>query len=192
MKKSTRENWCQGHLTDQKLWRLLEKVDADLAERVRKQGCPECEGKLHVADYERKPRGGPEWDCRHSFCCAQEGCRRRQTPASVRFLGRRVYAGFIVVLVSAMMHGLKADRVRRIRELLGIDERTLERWRAWWLSTFAGCPFWKVERGQFMPSVCERSLPLSLCVRFDVEEVEQLVALLKFLSPITGASYPAM
>jgi len=192
VKKSTGENWCQEHLADQKLWRLLEKVDADLAERVRQQGCPECAGKLHVADYERKPRGGPDWDCRHSFCCAQEGCRRRQTPASVRFLGRRVYAGFIVVLVSAMMHGLKAARVRRIRELLGIEERTLERWRAWWLSTFAGSSFWKVERAQFMPSLCERSLPLSLCVRFDVEEDGRLVALLEFLAPITVASYLAM
>jgi hypothetical protein len=47
----------------------------------------------------------------------------------VRFLGRKVYGGFIVVLLAAMSHGLSADRVRRLRELTGADRRTLERWR---------------------------------------------------------------
>ena len=60
---------------------------------------------------------------------AEEGCRRRHTPPSVRFLGRRVYVGLVVVLVSAMRHGLTAPRVQRLREQLGIDRQTLERWR---------------------------------------------------------------
>ena len=30
------------------------------------------------------------------YCCAEEDCRRRRTPESVRFLGRRVYAGLVV------------------------------------------------------------------------------------------------
>src|ERR1700726_3419348 len=55
----------------------------------------------------RKPRGGPQWDRRYSFCCAEEDCRRRLTPESVRFLGRRVYAGLVVVLMATMIHGLK-------------------------------------------------------------------------------------
>ena len=46
--------------------------------------------------------------------------------------GRRVYAGLVVVLVSAMIHGLKLQRMQRLREVLEIDRRTLERWRQRW------------------------------------------------------------
>jgi len=122
------ESWCQNQPPDQQLHQLLEKVDLDLAEQAHQQGCLFCGGKLHRADYDRKPRGGPEWDYRYSFCCAREGCRRRRTPESVRFMGRRVYAGLVVVLVSARVHGLKPERVARLREALGIERRTLERW----------------------------------------------------------------
>jgi hypothetical protein len=106
------ENGCQKHLADQKLFQLLEKVDADLTAEARSKGCLLCGGPMHRSDYERKPRGGPQWDLRFSLCCAQEGCRRRQTPPSVRFMGRRVYVGLVVVLVSAMVHGLKPERVQ--------------------------------------------------------------------------------
>jgi hypothetical protein len=67
---------------------------------------------------------------------AQEDCRRRRTPESVRFLGRRVYAGLVVVLVTVMVHGLKPRRIRRIREALQVDSRTVKRWRQWWLDSF--------------------------------------------------------
>ena len=129
MKKNNGEAWYQSHLADQELHQLLEKVDADLAQEACQQGCLHCDGKLHRADFDRKPRGGPQWDRRFSFCCAQEDCRRRRTPESVRFLGRRVYAGLVVVLVTVMIHGLQPARVRRIRETLQIDSRTLKRWR---------------------------------------------------------------
>jgi hypothetical protein len=177
------ENWCQSHLADPKLPRLLEKVDLDLAEIARQHGCLYCGGKLYRGDYERKPRGGPQWDLRFSFCCAQ--CRRRRTPESVRFLGRRVYAGLVVVLVSALAHGLKPERVRRLREALQIDVRTLERWRQWWLGQFVGSPFWKEARARFVPSVCPRTLPWSLCGRFQVARRDRLLALLQWLAPLT-------
>jgi hypothetical protein len=183
------ETWCQKYLADQQLFQLLEKVDADFAEEAHQQGCLYCGGPLHRADYDRKPRGGPQWDWRHSFCCAKEDCRRRRTPPSVRFLGRKVYAGLVVVLVSTMVHGLNAERVRRIRELLKtdqqIDRRTLERWRQWWLDTFVRSSFWKAARARFMPPLCEKTLPGSLCARFQVGRRDRLVELLKFLAPIT-------
>jgi len=189
VKNETGETWCQKHLADQQLFQLLEKVDGDFAEEAHQQGCLFCGGKLHRADYDRKPRGGPQWDWRHSFCCAEENCRRRRTPPSVRFLGRKVYAGFVVVLLSTMLHGLNAERVRRIRQLLNtddrIDRRTLERWRQWWLDTFVCCSFWKEARARFMPPVCEKTLPNSLCTRFEIGQRNRLVALLKFLAPIT-------
>ena len=182
------ESWCQNHLADQQLSQLLEKVDTDLREEARAKGCLLCGGKLHRSDYDRKPRGGPQWDLRFSLCCAQEGCRRRHTPPSVRFMGRRVYAGLVVVLVSAMLHGLKPERVECLREALGIDRRTLERWRQWWLGIFVESSFWREARARFMPPLCHKTMPLSLCVSFEVERRDRLLDLLKFLAPITTPS----
>ena len=183
VKTTLGEHWCQNHLADQQLYLLLEKVDLDLAEAAHQLGCLYCGGKLYRGDYERKPRGGPEWDLRFSFCCSQ--CRRRCTPESVRFLGRRFYAGLVVVLVSAMAHGLKPERVRRLRETLQIDHRTLERWREWWLGLFVGSSFWKEVRSRFAPPVCTKTLPLSLCLSFQAERTDGLVGLLRFLAPLT-------
>ena len=133
VKQNSKENWCQNLLADQLLPQLLEKVDQDLAEMIRVQGCVHCGGKLHSARIRRKARGLPEgmtWDWRFSFCCDQEGCRRRATPPSVRFLGRKVYAGFVVVLLAAMRHGLSVARMERLREITGVHPRTVQRWRA--------------------------------------------------------------
>jgi hypothetical protein len=179
------ETSCQSHLADQQLHQLLEKVDWDLAREACQQGCAYCGGKLHRANYERKARGGPRWDRRYSFCCAAQDCRRRRTPESVRFLGRRIYVGLVVVLVTTMVHGLTPARVRRIREALQIDWRTLKRWRQWWLDRFVRSSFWKAARARFMPPVCEQTLPLSLWLRFDLEGRQRLLAVLEFLSPIT-------
>ena len=79
------------------LWPVLTKIDADLAEQVWIEGCMHCGGALHRADYPRKARGVNVESRRHSFCCAREECRRRETPGSVRFLGRKVYAGFMAL-----------------------------------------------------------------------------------------------
>jgi len=179
------ESWCRNHLADQKLFQLVEKIDIDLTEEARSGGCLLCGGTLHRSDYERKPRGGPQWDIRFSLCCAKEGCRRRNTPPSVRFMGRRVYAGLVVVLVSAMTHGLKPERVQRLREVLRIDRRTLERWRQWWLGLFVDSAFWREARARFLPPLCQKTMPLSLGLRFEVQRRGRLLDLLKFLAPIT-------
>lgn len=194
MKQRTGENWGQAHLTNEKLWELLAKIDTDFAQEAQAKGClrPNCGGKLHRAYFKRQPRGGPGWSLRASFCCNQDGCRRRLTPMSVCFLGRRVYAGLVVVLVSAMMHGLKPARVQCIREKLGIDRRTLERWRQWWLTTFVGGAFWKAARARFMPTLCERTQPWALCERFEIEQPGGLRRLLEFLAPITMSADLAM
>jgi hypothetical protein len=174
---------------DRKLHEWLERVDNDLADSVCAGGCGHCGGVLHSAKYKRKPRG-PEgvesWDRRHSFCCAEEGCRKRHTPPSLRFLGRRVYVSVVVVLVAAMAHGVKPRRVERLRQVLGIDARTLERWRRWWLETFVRTGFWKGAKGRFMPPVDPKRLPLSLVETFGAQYREGLVKLLEFLAPITA------
>ena len=193
MKTTKKEYLGQHDLAKPQLHQLLRKVDADLAEEVRRCGCVHCAGKLHRADYDRKPRSGSkriEWVLRHSFCCDQDGCRKRHTPPSVRFLGRRVYWGVVVALVSAARHGLTPERMHVLREALGLDRRTVERWRQWWLETFVESPFWKRARAWFMPPVCEQSLPLSLGQAFHLARPGQLIELLRFLSPLTTGSIP--
>lgn len=154
-----------------------------------------CGGELHRANFQRKPRGGAvAVDAevyRFSFCCNQEECRKRHTSPSVRFLGRKVYLGFVVVLVTAMRHGLTPERVRDLRARVSIDRRTLERWRTWWLENFAQSAFWRAARARFMPSLCESALPLSLCEVFAVERRDRLLDLLKFLSALTASEHPA-
>jgi len=87
-----------------------------------------------------------------------------------------------------MRHGLKSDRVEVLREILGIDVRTLERWRKWWLSEFVQSAFWRGARGLLIPSACEKTLPLSLCKKYKVKQIEQLLDLLKFLCGLEASS----
>ena len=93
--------------------------------------------RLHCANYRRAPRGGPddlpeEYRCRFSFCCDRDGCRKRMTPPSVRFLGRKVYLGAVVILISAMRQGPTPRRVRELSTLFGADRATIARWQAFW------------------------------------------------------------
>ena len=181
---------CPALLRDTTLYDVLLKFDHDLAAEARAARCP-CGGALHSARYPRKPRGGPddlgpEYTTRLSFCCAVEGCRRRVTPPSVRFLGRRVYLGAVVVLVTAMRAGLTAPRAAQLREWFGVSGRTLARWRQWWRETFVASPFWQGVKGRFAPPVAPRALPASLLERFGAEHArDRLVALLRFLAPLT-------
>ncbi len=170
-------------LKDSDLIKLLDKYDADLAETVRAGNCRYCGAKLHCGDYRRKPRGVECWDKRYSFDCSR--CRKRHTPPSVRFLGRRVYAGIVVVLVSAMMHGANAQCLGALREALGIDMRTLKRWRRWWLDVFVKTPFWKAARGRFMPVLNELLMPSCLVESFNADRREGLIPLMCFLAPVT-------
>jgi hypothetical protein len=175
-------------LNDTRFFKLLMMVDADLAKTASLSGCFFCGGKLHCGDYPRLPRGGPVRDKRFSFCCSK--CRKRKTPPSVVFLGRKVYLGVVVVLVGAMMHGLHAKRVERLRQVLGIDERTLGRWRAWWMETFVASPFWKGAHARFSPVLDDVRMPLSLVEAFQGEVAENMVRLLTFLAPITVGAFP--
>ena len=130
---------CQALLSDQRFHQLLLQFDEDLAASTRADGCPRCGGVLHSARYPRKPRGAPrelldQYRSRLSFCCA--ACRRRTTPESVRYLGRRVYLAAVVVLSSAMRAGITGKRVAQLSEWFAVPRRTLERWRRWWLEAF--------------------------------------------------------
>jgi hypothetical protein len=158
-------------LADTRFHELLLAIDRDLADTCRAEGCVECGGRLHSARYPRKPRGracrlGPEHDRRFSFCCAVDGCRGRETPASLRFLGRRVYVAAIVVLIAILQNGVSDARMSRLSKVIGVDRRTVERWRSWWRRIFTATPFWRIARARFMPPVDHALLPASLIERF--------------------------
>ena len=184
---------CHALLSDSTLYTLLLEFDRDLASKARAAGCP-CGGVLHTADYPRKPRGGPvglprEYCFRLSLCCALDGCRKRTTPASMRFLGRRVYLAAVVVLATAMQSGITAKRAARLHELVGVSLRTLKRWRAWWRAQFIESSLWRSERGRFSPPVDVGALPASLLERFSGEDERgRLIQTLAFLGPLTTAS----
>ncbi len=178
-------------LSDARFHNLLLTFDRDLADAARNAGCARCSGVLHSARYWRKPRGracrvGPEHDRRFSFCCAVDGCRRRATPPSLRFLGRKVYLATIVVLVSMMRHGMTEPRLRQLAAAVGVDRRTVARWQVWWREVFTASAFWQAARASFMPPVDHAGLPATLMARFRGDGANQLMALLRFISPVTA------
>ena len=129
------------------------------------------------------------YESRLSFCCAQDGCRRRHTPASVRFLGRKVYLGVIVVLLTALHHGLTEARRRQLIEALDVPPQTLWRWRRWWRERFVQTRCWRALAGQFIPPIATDNLPGSLLERLTAGALsERLVQLLILISPVTTST----
>jgi hypothetical protein len=174
-------------------WSFLFTIDQDLAETARKQGCP-CGGRLHCANYPRKPRGTPvqlpeSERVRLSFCCDRDGCRKRVTPPSVRFLGPKVYLGAVVLLISALRQGPSPRRVRELSQLFGADRRTIARWQVFWQKHFPQTPFWKRARALLAPVVDVATVPLALLIAFLSRraEDEDWARLLRFLAPMTIA-----
>lgn len=168
-----------------KFFEGLLDYDARELERAQRLGCPRCGERLDRADFPRKPRGiPPAWEegCsrRFSLCCSRDGCRKRLTPPSVRFLGRRVYAAAVVLV--AAVSALVASAVPR---------RTRRRWSAWWAGRFVESAFFQAARGRLMPPVDEARLPGSLIERFAAAEPSTDLALLNalaFVSPLSLAS----
>jgi hypothetical protein len=172
--------------------KLLVKFDHDLRKVAREQGC-HCGGKLHTADYARKPRGVPaeasEFYCeRLSLCCAEDNCRERTTPPSLRFLGRRVHVAVTMLLISVLVHGGTRKQLSELSREFGVDRRTVGRWREWWRTTFVETLFWQAAQAAFSPPADESRLPASMLERFLGGGLRRLVKLLCFLRPITGGA----
>lgn len=179
---------CHRLLEDTKLFQALQRFDEDLVAQIQVARCPVCGGRLDRADYTRKPRGGPDGhDRRPSLCCAVEGCRKRATPPSVRFLGRKVYLGAMVVLATAMQQGVTPPRLLHLQDLLGVSRRTLRRWRVWWAEIFGRSPFWRSAQGRLAHPMEHDRLPLALieAMGWAVDQRETLIRLLRFIAPIT-------
>lgn len=178
-----------------KILRWLVDIDEGICARVAAAGCLLCGGPLHRSDYPRKPRGGllaggGEAFCwRLSLCCGWSGCRRRSTPPSVRFLGRRVYLGAAVILAGIASQVLATRR--EVKRATGIPARTVRRWQTWWRTRFPEGRLFQEERGRFLPPLVIAELPTSLVERFDRagrDLAEAVVRTLGFLAPLTTAS----
>jgi len=98
------------------------------------------------------------------------------TPPSVRFLGRTVYLGAIVILISAMRQGPSPRRVRELSRRFGADRRTIARWQVFWRDHFPRTPFWKIARAPLV-SLAEILTRHRRCRGWTL--------LLRFLAPIT-------
>lgn len=179
-------------LQDRKFYAFLLEIDGDLAAETRRSKCRYCGATLHSACYPRKPRGAPAslslaYAVRFSFCCSADGCRRRHTPPSVRFLGPKVFLGAAVLLLTAMRQGPTPRSRRELSRLFQVSPRTLSRWRSWWREFFPHTAFWQRGRARFLPPVAEEALPGSLLDRFQGHTLfEKCLYMLKFLSPLAS------
>jgi hypothetical protein len=174
---------------DAKFLRALAEIDAQHADRVRRDGCPECGGALDRADYPRKPRGelgeaAGDYERRCSFCCRVDGCRKRATPPSLRFFGRKVYFAVLVIVASTRARSMSLTGRDCPRRVHGVPVRTVRRWLQWWQTVFALGSFWLEAKGFFAEPVDERQLPASLLERFGSGPVA-IEKLLRFTSPVT-------
>lgn len=179
----------QTLLQDKRFFAFLFQCDQDMAREVQRDRCPLCGGPLHQANFPRKPRGGAieigsSEARRLSFCCGREGCRNRVTPQSLRFLGRRVYLAAAVALVSAMAGGSRAPLARCV----GVSQRTLRRWRRWWQDEFPQTRLWLATCGRLRRPIAPHQLPGALLDAFQGDLKTRVVALLRWLAPLTGGS----
>jgi hypothetical protein len=169
----------------------LLQEDERIVRAVAAKGCPVCAGRLHHADYVRKPRGAlvaPEGDgeayaIRFSLCCDREGCRRRATPPSLRFLGRRVYLG-AVVLVASLFARMTTSRAE-LRRVTGVPTRTTCRWLGWWGGLFVSTEVFLAVRARLV-GVAVDELPGSILLALPGTLPKKVRALLALLTPLTA------
>jgi hypothetical protein len=173
---------------------ILVVIDEQLRDASYRQvggRCPRCGGPLHGGDYPRKPRGVAAeleelFARRFSWCCGREGCRKRLTPPSVRFLGRRVYLSALVFMTVVRL--ILEGGVEAIEPILDVPSRTVTRWATWWRTAFPQSRLWRAELGRFSAWVDEGELPLSLLERFTGSAGKRLLSALMFVAPATTDS----
>lgn len=169
---------------------LLLEIDEDIINKNSGNPCPFCGGKLDRANYTRKPRGAPQglddaFSTRFSLCCRNEGCRKRVTPGSVRFFGRRVWLGSIM-LVACILQGDSSPRVyRKFCHSLRLPAKTVTRWRRWWSQHFPRSKAWQGLRGRLAKPIESQLLPASLLEVFEAQHDRGVLALQSCLKLLT-------
>ena len=182
----------QNFIFDASFHLLLSKIDHEIIEKDKLQGCLFCGNKLHKANYPRSPAGLPSqfrhhYGERFSLCC--NTCRKRTTPSSVRFFGRRWFPAPLLMLISALMLGINERRLLQVKRHFGItvSESTWKRWRRWWRESFQKTLFWQQAKG-LVPIVIETNKfsPRALLDLLQGFLQEKMCLLLRFLLPLTG------
>ena len=84
---------------------------------------------------------------------------------------------FVFVFLTALSQGKRSPEFRLVVDRLGIDKRTLQRWRRWWRETFVETSLWRKLRTRLPKQ--PTTLPL-------VGIFSDTVALLQRLSPLTS------
>jgi hypothetical protein len=167
----------------------LFQIDEEIARQVVLGRCRWCgEGALHRGNFERKPRGalialaGEAFVVRFSLCCGREGCRKRTTPPSLRFLGRRVYLGAVVIVASMVARALGVGA--ESRRVTGVPARTTKRWLGWWQGPFISTEVFVTVCARLL-GVAVDALPASIVERLPGSPTEQVHGMLALLAPLT-------
>lgn len=166
---------------------VLEACDLAITLRVAAARCPTCGGPLHRGDFGRKPRGGliaaagEAFVLRFSLCCGRHGCRKRATPPSLRFLGRRVYLGAVVLLACVMRQAIGT------RAATGVPAQTVRRWLGWWRGPFLGTEVLAWIRARLV-GVDVGQLPGSILATLPGALVERVRTMLDLLAPLSTGS----
>lgn len=166
-------------------YNILLKIDEDTLAQAKLKGCQTCGGKLDQAHFPRKPRGfqeavyPPGFELRFSLCCREDGCRKRITTASVRFMGRKVYLMLFILLTSSSSEA----HLTRLCRLTKLPRSTLERWRHFWGRDFLKSKFWRMKRSLFMPPLDEVNILGCLFHRLRQSGDDGGLSVLKFLAP---------
>lgn len=171
---------------------FLLTIDQEFIAKSKENGCPHCGGKLHQANYPRSPFGVTAsqrhyYELRLSLCCSN--CRKRLTPPSVRFFGRRWFSAPCFILISLLTQRINERRIQQIKRQLGfqVSLTTWKRWRRWWREQFVRTRFWLQAKGLLKPNKsCAANYPRAFLRLFPGRLEEKIQLLLRFLSPMTA------
>lgn len=152
----------------------LRKYDHDLFLKIKAQGCLLCKGKLDTSNFKRKPRGiGVTEEIRYSLCCRREGCRKRVTPPSLRFFGRKVYLAWVFILA--------LDYLKELGLHEPISVQTLARWKSFWQDQLSEKnPFMLKARSFLPPGLPRCESPGALLSVFNFPDKSSWIPILKF------------
>jgi hypothetical protein len=104
----------------------------------------------------------------------------------VRFLGRRVYLGAVVIVASMMALALRSAGIRR---QTGVPVRTMRRWLGWWQGPFLGTEVFVTICAQLI-GVDVGRVPASIVDRLAGTPTERVQRMLAWLAPLTTGSEP--
>lgn len=165
-------------LADDGFFQSLRQLDYDLFLATKGKGCPLCRGPLDTSNIPRKPRGlGEKEERRFSLCCRREGCRKRLTPPSLRFFGRKVYSAWVVIVALDFRTQLGLTR--------NIARQTLARWRSFWKERLAETSsFMRAARGVLPVKTESGKTPAALLPAFGFPVQESWIPVLKFFTHV--------